>query len=116
MPHGDVELQPLLQREGAVPVFEQDHAPALGLLAVADEFLAADDPFALGRVQIGVLKQTAAKDVQEQPPGGFLHPRAHGRLAQPLAAEPVRLQDRAGVVVAAELVHAVEDLIMPVVV
>ena len=109
LPHRRVDLQPLFQRQAALPVLQQHDGLVLRLEAVVAERFAADNLHGLLGVEVRVLKQAALEDVFQKARGGALHAGAHRVLAEPRAAEPVRLHDRRDLRIAAELVDAVQD-------
>ena len=108
VPHGHIDFKALFQGQHAL-VFKQCDAAALGFLAVAAEFLAAHHPGGFLGVQIGVLKQAAAEDIDQQSGGGLAEALRHGFLADLLAAQAVGRHHGGGIAVAAKLVHAVQD-------
>ena len=106
---GYVDFQSFFQRQATGTVLEQRHAFSLRFLAVGAESVAAHQFVRGFRVKVGVFKQAAAEDIGQQPCGGCPHPLGHGFLAQFFTAQAVSFQHGLRVVVASELIHAVQD-------
>ena len=76
---------------------------------MAAELFASYNLCGFFRIKIRVLKQAAVENVDQKTFGGQLHALTHRFLAVFLTADLIRLDNRTGLAVSAELVNAVCD-------
>ena len=102
-------LLPCLREGFVFRILQEDQRAELRLESLLHERGVADDAHGLLRVQVGVLEETHAEHVQQDPPGGFPEPLLRVLLTEVTHPEGVGFPDVLGVVGTADLVAASQE-------